>query len=731
MEWLSISEMIGLPGLPSSKRGINKKANKDNWRSRPRTARGGGLEYHISSLPAETQQYLAKINSPDKQNFVFREGVEEMPNAQYEDEAIREQAEIELPNVVMFPAAKTIVTPMSGVGNDSERAMANVQIQLAFEKFLVEQCSVAGLKKVDCEYAFCQCYANRDILFPKDVDVYRIFPSISRSKLCRDRKILKEKGTLALAGNYGQRRGCCCINNNPEMQSVILGMILKSSTEIHAELAKRFEDAPSLPTVTRWVRGWKDENIQLWTILKEGKTAFNSRFRAAYGDADQGITRVNQRWEMDSTKGDIFNKDGKRYCLLRVIDVFSRRIRTYVAPTTSSNNYLQGLLYQTFLDWGIPEEIRTDRGLAEISSLVQMAFLDLGIHHHICNAYSPWEKPFVERSLNTRALLSGLPGFCGANVLEQRQIRERGDNDVEMRLTPEELQNEIDKWTLKYENTPHRGFDGTDRQGKTPLEAWISSPGAIRKVSTEQEKQALSLLLSDVPHGGGLRIVQKKGIQIGRGTWYADLDGKWVNYIGKQVLCKYSPCGDAGIVNVFEVAPNGGLGKFLFTATNAELLGENRAEKAATAREKQRDVNAAARQLKKLAKTVASEKVDRPMAEVIPLFPLEEEFKNAALEFAVEAVEAVVPAMPKEPTPEERREIAAERQKLEQRELKRMPLEDPGDRYRRLWFTKQKGGDLTDQDISFMQLFETMPEGRVMKRTLESKGIFDADEEVI
>lgn len=70
--WFSASELaeLKLPGLPSSKRKVNERADKECWAlkvdadgmplARPRKAVGGGLEYHLSILPAATQTALVR-----------------------------------------------------------------------------------------------------------------------------------------------------------------------------------------------------------------------------------------------------------------------------------------------------------------------------------------------------------------------------------------------------------------------------------------------------------------------------------------------------------------------------------------------------------------------------------------------------------------------------------------------------------------------------------------------
>ena len=65
-EWFSANDLAGLPGLPKYKRGVNQNAKKLGWKSREIKVRGGTAnEYHLSSLPAETQAALLKRSLPE------------------------------------------------------------------------------------------------------------------------------------------------------------------------------------------------------------------------------------------------------------------------------------------------------------------------------------------------------------------------------------------------------------------------------------------------------------------------------------------------------------------------------------------------------------------------------------------------------------------------------------------------------------------------------------------
>ena len=71
-EWFSAAELaeLALPGLPADKRSVGRRAREERWLlrsgpdgsalARPREARGGGTEFHLSLLPGAARLELAK-----------------------------------------------------------------------------------------------------------------------------------------------------------------------------------------------------------------------------------------------------------------------------------------------------------------------------------------------------------------------------------------------------------------------------------------------------------------------------------------------------------------------------------------------------------------------------------------------------------------------------------------------------------------------------------------------
>lgn len=77
-EWFSLAELAaaGLPELPRSRQGIEKRARAERWdnteRARRREARGAGLEYHYSLLPEMAQAALLTRQAPAPRALALR-----------------------------------------------------------------------------------------------------------------------------------------------------------------------------------------------------------------------------------------------------------------------------------------------------------------------------------------------------------------------------------------------------------------------------------------------------------------------------------------------------------------------------------------------------------------------------------------------------------------------------------------------------------------------------------
>lgn len=68
-EWYSAAELaaLSLPGMPATDRAIQLRSARENWLSRKRESRGGGLEYHVSALPTVAQIKLTVLEKTTAQ----------------------------------------------------------------------------------------------------------------------------------------------------------------------------------------------------------------------------------------------------------------------------------------------------------------------------------------------------------------------------------------------------------------------------------------------------------------------------------------------------------------------------------------------------------------------------------------------------------------------------------------------------------------------------------------
>ena len=57
--WITTQDLVGLPAMPKTTQGINFRAKQENWqRRRKEGVKGNVFEYHLHSLPPETQKQL-------------------------------------------------------------------------------------------------------------------------------------------------------------------------------------------------------------------------------------------------------------------------------------------------------------------------------------------------------------------------------------------------------------------------------------------------------------------------------------------------------------------------------------------------------------------------------------------------------------------------------------------------------------------------------------------------
>lgn len=491
-----------------------------------------------------------------------------------------------------------------------------------------------------------------------------LVPEVSSATLFRWQSRLRAEGLAGLADNYGTRKGTGAFDSDTELRLAVLAILHErpsySSAQVWEWLTAAHSDkaaTTSHRSVRRWVGEWKQTNAARW-LMHTNPDQYKNRYQVAHGSASADIVRLNQRWELDSTPADVLLADG-RHSVVGVIDVWSRRARLLVTPTSKATA-IGALMRRVLLDWGVPEAARTDQGADYTSHYFTDVLRGLEIEHEKCLPFKSEQKPHIERFFRTfsHGLMTGLDEYIGHNVAEAQAIRGRrsfadrimGEGEVvEIRRTAAELQRFCDEWIdLVYHRNPH-----SEIGGQTPLLKAAEWTAPVRQIT---DARALDLLLAELPSGRGGRTVLKKGLRIDN-AWF--IAPELAPLVGRRVLVRYDvAAGDLGTVWVWLEG-----GEFLCQAICPERVGISQTEFAAAAHAKQRlaekELRAEIRALKKAVKRDPVETViehRRTQAQNLTVLPARGvPHESPALTAASAALRAVeegptLPAMPA-PTP--------------------------------------------------------------------------------
>ena len=544
--WHRTADLVGLPGMPKSARSIQLHGARKGWVHRTVAwgNRANVLEWLESSLPAETQTALRAARGEDTP--------QESPDTP--------------------PPDLTALIPDTG---SADLMDARAHVVMTFEAWH----AATGGPLVAALRAFVSAWAAGEIAAP--AETFELIPSLHWSTLQRWRSLWHKSGVRALQARSGGRKPL--IERDPDVADLVASMIFQrpdhvTARHIHRALRTRHPDAriPTIRAIRRYMARFKiDYALDLDAVTD--RDGHRSRNRPAFGDASADITALNQLWELDSTPADLLCTDGKRYAIVGAIDVWSRRGKLLLAPVSCSAA-IAALLRRCLLDWGVPEEIRTDEGADYTSKHIRRVIGDLGVTHDILPPYSPDQKPFVERFLGTvsRDLLSQLPGFTGHNVAEREKLRgrksfadRRGKKEpalFEVALSPEQLQARLDTWCeALYGREAHSGLGG-----QSPFLQAASWSHPVRTV----DERSLDILLAP-PAGDGTRVIQKRGIMVDGGCYIAAEFGL---HMSARVQVRQDP-GDWGRIYVFDAE-----GRFICVAEDPVRTGIDRAEVAARAK---------------------------------------------------------------------------------------------------------------------------------------------------
>ena len=497
--WVTGREIAGLPGAPGNYYDVSRWAYRHGVARRGRQGRGGGYEYNVGTMPEETQKALQSAPIYDE-SFSG-------------DGALAEPAAI---NTLSMDSVET----------------ARLDILAALSRW--ESGEYPTLS--EARRRFVAAYCQREVYCSDGT--YASIPDISIRTLYRWRKDL---GGKEAEGCAGKSSGLAPHIMDAVLTQLHAGGSSATITNIHAALKARYGDeVPSLRSLQRSIRQWRERHKQAATYL-DSPEKWRSKHQVAFGRLDEGIERINQIWELDSTIADVVlaapsgEMRLRRYALVGVIDVWSRRVMYQLAPVSSSAAITQ-LLRRALLRWGVPEKLRLDNGRDYASERVALLAGALAIRIEHCRPFHPEEKPFIERAFRTvSTAMEMLPGYVGHSVAERQELRARerarvraGEAPVDLgsaALSPAEMQAWLDNFAENdYGRRTHTSL------GSSPWERANSWKGAVRRI---EDERVLDVLYEPVSKGG-MRTVLKRGIQVGRRWYVAPELGA---HVGERIRC--------------------------------------------------------------------------------------------------------------------------------------------------------------------------------------------------
>lgn len=480
-EYFTLQELLNVPGMYTTVQGCRKLANREDW-SKRKCSQGKGYEYHINSFPIETQAYIRMqaVNQSVEAPVVAAKS------------ALMQSAASDAKKRISKIASKSDGMKQFMCLSELKQAKAKARevIVVSFNEFIEPY--VFAANKSGGVLAFINAFNASAILTQNEVRKH--VKQIARPTLYRWCKAFSEQGIIGLVDQY--KSGCKSkIDEQPRLDEFLVALVTKKPHLLQQaakvrNLAKVRADEyhwqlPSISSFKRWLTQYAAQN-EVAHAFTTNPTLYTDKYRPLFARMYPHIDGPNQVWEFDSTPTDVeLNVDGKlkRHSIVAVIDAYTRRVQLIVAPTSNSEAICL-LLRKTLLEWGLPEEgaiMRTDNGSDYVSSRTTTIFNLLDLKLSKAQAFSGWEKPFIERFFGTmsRVLMEKMPGYIGHSVSDRQQIEAmynfakrigEGKKQAEaerlsLALTPAQLQQVLNDYLeFDYNHIPH------DKTGKTPFE---------------------------------------------------------------------------------------------------------------------------------------------------------------------------------------------------------------------------------------------------------------------
>lgn len=495
------------PMMGMTRQGIDWKAKNENWQSRPRSGRGGGKEWLVSSMPENTRLAIQVA----------------------EEKAALAESE---PSPAL-PALSAIT--QAAIMDDSRRNKALARADLVRQYLSWLRRFGYGKKQ---RQDFITAYMAGT--WPKLLEeVGKVsWQTLERWKVAQERA----GSVLALTDKRGvAHRGRTLLTERH--RTVILGHILNPNapaiSQCVNEVQKKFQAEgiyiPSEPTIRRFVKSYMQTCFDEWTLFREGKKAWN----------DKCAISLLRDWGLVSV-GDIVIADGhtlnfesinpatgkpKRMTILLFYDGASNcPLGWEIMPTENTASISAAFRRSCIMLGKFPRVVYIDNGRAfrarffEGCPDFEQAGI-FGLYESLgCQVIHAWpyhgqSKP-IERFFGTmHGLEVWMPSYTGFDIAHKPARMKRGEELHRQLyekmggrpLTLEETHYQVARWFAEYGERPQFR---THLHGRKPVEVFMAGRG---DGLSEADMNKLTELMMQKK----ISVITKDGIRLnGRLYWH-------------------------------------------------------------------------------------------------------------------------------------------------------------------------------------------------------------------
>ena len=527
--WISAVEIAAILGI--TKRGVNKRARSEQWRSRSIKANGGMSQlFQLEALPIDIQTAYAASLKMDLQ--AFQTALK--PAYDY----------VKKVNIVSYcgrGAATKEVKPLD--------ASREVDLQIAAMRVkLIEAYSQSGLSAK----AFIAAYESGAIAADLRERLGRWGNIHTQSNFYKNwLAVYEQYGLAGLAPQYARRRGGAGASFDEKAKEIIRSLYLDlrkpSAASVTRDLAQ-FGYNLKYTTVTRYI---KEIPNSVKVFYREGQKAYHDKFDP-YIERDYTLFKAMEWGCADHHIFDfVITHEGRifRPWVTLFMDMRSRTITGWwidVVPNTltimralamSVDKY--GLFKNMLVDngkdfrseWfaGSEWKQRRTRPEQETLELVEGVLQDCKTNVHFATPYRGQSKPVERFFLTVCEMFSKTQDFyVGSNTVDAPEDKKlfwgriNGRDKIEVTYTLEELRRDFEQFVTWFNSEWQHSGQGMD--GKTPNEVFTETSEYKQELPEEYRKYIFTVREQ--------RIVQRNGVSVDGISYY---NPEMVRLIGEKV----------------------------------------------------------------------------------------------------------------------------------------------------------------------------------------------------